>query len=94
MIDFLFSLPSLAFLAFAGNPCLPISDAHAHAHLLSIDWADLKVETVLGEGASGIISRARWISKNSVVAVKVFKGALTSDGLPSKNAASNQFCAD
>ena len=39
----------------------------------------------LGEGASGVIYRARWQHPNAAatdVAVKLFKGAVTSDGLP------------
>jgi serine/threonine protein kinase len=37
---------------------------------------------VLGTGASGVIWRATWRETGREVAVKVFKGAVTSDGLP------------
>jgi serine/threonine protein kinase len=43
------------------------------------------VQQKLGEGASGLIYQATWQADNPIpipVAVKVFKGELTSDGLP------------
>ena len=92
----LLTLPRLAWLAYAGNPC---SDAletaamekQAIAHL---DWQDLKLQHKLGEGASGIIYHASLQSQSSPVAVKMFKGALTSDGLPrSEKAACIAACA-
>jgi tRNA A-37 threonylcarbamoyl transferase component Bud32 len=75
--DWLTELPRLAWLAFAGNPFAseaPISNAAA------IAWRDIDLQQVLGEGASGIIHRAAL--KSEPVAVKLFKGAVTSDGLP------------
>jgi hypothetical protein len=50
-----------------------------------IDWASLACEHRLGEGASGVIYRAQWRAEGRApraVAVKLFKGAVTSDGLP------------
>jgi serine/threonine protein kinase len=50
-------------------------------HSLSgIDWNHLDIQNVLGQGASGIISKA--ILKDEEVAVKIFKGDVTSDGSP------------
>jgi hypothetical protein len=84
--DWLLRLPRLAWLAYAGNP---FSDAiekevMAGVGVASIDWKSLDVQHSLGEGASGIIYRAHQTTSNGVVpvAVKVFKGAVTSDGLP------------
>lgn len=80
--DWLFTLPRLAWLAFAGNPLdeqrLPT------AHVRSIPWADLHLSHALGEGASGVIHQATWRTAESAqpVALKLFKGAVTSDGLP------------
>ncbi|MBS1159408.1 MAG: serine/threonine protein kinase [Proteobacteria bacterium] len=79
--DWLFSLPRLSWLAYAGNPfCakLPIVAVEP------IDWAQLTLGEKLGEGASGIIHRAEWQADEASkpVAVKLFKGTLTSDGLP------------
>ncbi len=80
----LLSLPRLSWLAVSGNPCS--SAPREGARIAAIDWADIDLEDSLGEGASGMIYRARWrsASDNAVmpVAVKVFKGAVTSDGWP------------
>jgi hypothetical protein len=81
----LLSLPRLSWLAYAGNP---FSAAHEQGELASIDatdriaWDHLEFKQQLGEGASGIIHQAVWQGRSADVAVKVFKGALTSDGLP------------
>ncbi len=108
--EWLLNLPRLCWLAFAGNPfCADLEAAAlAKASTQAIDWADLEVQALLGEGASGLIYQAKWtpataqptraqhvssnasISTNSAapvsastpLAVKVFKGSLTSDGLP------------
>ena len=82
----LLALPRLAWLACAGNPCSAAAEAAAVGRhpIASIAWPDLALEQQLGEGASGIIYRARWQRPAGAkeVAVKVFKGAVTSDGLP------------
>ncbi len=78
--DFLLSLPRLAWLAFAGNLC---DGTHEGP---SIEWDRLRLHEPLGEGASGTISRATWHPENAPspqeVAVKLFKGDITSDGPP------------
>jgi hypothetical protein len=76
--EWLLSLPKLSWLAFAGNPFC--ADAAAPADVSRIHWDDLQVSHPLGEGASGVIHQAQWQSQP--VALKVFKGAVTSDGLP------------
>jgi hypothetical protein len=82
--EWLMALPRLAWLAFSGNPCA--ASPSARSPLPDIPWSDLQLETKLGEGASGEIHRAS-LRQNGAgersVAVKLFKGALTSDGLPS-----------
>ena len=82
----LLTLPRLAWLAYSGNP---FSDAHEHAivsgqDIPCINWHELALQQQLGEGASGVIHQAEWRrgEEVSAVAVKLFKGALTSDGLP------------
>jgi hypothetical protein len=81
--EWLLTLPKLSWLAFSGNPfCNKIDDTLL---LDGIDWQQLTVTYQLGEGASGIISKAIWQGNNEApkeVAVKVFKGAVTSDGYP------------
>ena len=82
----LLRLPRLAWLAYAGNPFCAAAEATAAARhpTHSIAWAKLEVAEQLGEGASGVIYRAHWprAAGPEAVAVKLFKGAVTSDGLP------------
>lgn len=85
--EWLFSLPRLAWLAFAGNPFSDGVEAAALATQATppIHWHDLELQHKLGEGASGIIHQAAWQrapDDAASVAVKLFKGAVTSDGLP------------
>ena len=47
-----------------------------------VDWRDLSLGVQLGEGASGVIHQATLASSMQPVAVKLFKGAVTSDGWP------------
>ncbi|KAK0732970.1 hypothetical protein B0T26DRAFT_1587 [Lasiosphaeria miniovina] len=83
----LFGLPELAFLSFAGNPCAaPTVNGATKTPfgLADIDWADLEVQHTLGQGASGVISQGVWKQQHfdEEVAIKLFHGALTSDGTP------------
>lgn len=87
----LFDLPRLAWLAYSGNPCSDSREAAAlaHLHITQIDWRTLSLRHKLGEGASGIIYQAHHLPHDTAVAVKIFKGALTSDGLPRSEKAAN-----
>ncbi|MBA1187632.1 serine/threonine-protein kinase [Pseudomonas entomophila] len=77
----LLDLPRLAWLAFSGNPCEaePLADLHPCP---SVSWDRVAVKEILGRGASGVIHRAHLDGEPGAVAVKLFKGALTSDGAP------------
>ncbi len=75
----LLDLPKLSWLAYGGNPFCAKHPA-CDTPLKELAWNDLELGVVLGEGASGLISKA--IYKGNEVAVKVFKGDITSDGLP------------
>ena len=80
--EWLLQLPALAWLAFAGNPLCATREANA-ARL--IPWQHLHLEQQLGEGASGVIQQARWQAPGQParsVAVKLYKGSVTSDGSP------------
>jgi hypothetical protein len=74
--------PTLAWLGLAGNPAL---DAPAPAARL-VPWGVLTPGALLGEGASGLVHHALWRERPDAppraVALKLFKGAMTSDGLP------------
>jgi Protein kinase domain len=78
----LFELPELSFLSFAGNPCAPSFEDNPV--LDDITWSELSVHQLLGEGASGIISKGTWKkqAEEKNVAIKLFKGEVTSDGSP------------
>ena len=72
-------LPRLAWLALAGNPLG--WQAPTPAPLPCVPWSQLQLGDRLGEGASGHIYRVQ-LPSGEVRALKVFKGAVTSDGLP------------
>ncbi len=84
--QWLLSMPRLAWIAYGGNPfCAELAAAqHSPTHLEHIDWSTLTVGERLGQGASGVIYRGLWNngSASKEVAVKLFKGNVTSDGLP------------
>lgn len=79
--EWLLSMPKLSWLAFSGNLFWISPDATS---LPFIGWYELDIQNVLGEGASGIIYKGIHNSKTGKrdVAVKIFKGFVTSDGLP------------
>jgi hypothetical protein len=80
--EWLLTLPSLSWLAYAGNP---LETEAAFQATASIPWSDLHLEQQLGEGASGVIHRATWTKPDhstTPVAVKLYKGEMTSDGSP------------
>lgn len=78
--DWIWEMPRLAWLAYSGN--LFASNDEAQQAYKTFDWQDFIVEQKLGEGASGIISKANYVHTKESVAVKIFKGDITSDGLP------------
>jgi hypothetical protein len=85
--NWLFDLPKLTWLAYAGNPfsnAIELAQMQ-HQQAREINWLQLTIGKVLGEGASGVTYQADWQhdGRNKAVAVKLFKGGLTSDGLPS-----------
>jgi hypothetical protein len=79
--EWLLEMPKLSWLAFSGNPATKSSIAGS---LEGVEWKNLKLNQVLGQGASGIIYHAERTSGDGTqnVAVKIFKGEVTSDGLP------------
>lgn len=77
----LLSLPNLAWFAFSGNPF-----SHSDIKLDSVPSlppSNFTLQNELGQGASGVISRATWTKKQLAfpdeIAVKVFKGEGTSE---------------
>jgi len=80
----LLNLPKLAWFAFSGNP---FSQANMTMQSVAeVSSSNYTLLEVLGQGASGVISKAVWRDNPAdfpeEVAVKVFKGEVTSDGYP------------
>jgi hypothetical protein len=75
----------LTWLAFGGNPVAAAPPA-PNAPVARLQWRDMELAEKLGEGASGVIHKAHWQPSpqqaGQPVAVKLFKGAVTSDGFP------------
>lgn len=84
----LLNLPKLAWFAFSGNP-FSRSELKIDS-VPCVPKSSYTLQNVLGQGASGVISKATWTQNPASlpdlfpdeVAVKVFKGAVTSDGYP------------
>src|SRR5471030_3108308 len=68
--EWLLAMPKLSWLAFSGNLFSKKPEAQP---IPLIGWNELLISQQLGEGASGIISKAMHNGLNEV-AVKVFKG--------------------
>ena len=80
----LLALPKLAWLAFSGNP---FSQSKIKIDAVPVvSSSSYTLQHIIGQGASGIISQAVWNEKQTQypdkIAVKVFKGEVTSDGAP------------
>jgi hypothetical protein len=80
--QWLLALPSLTWLAYAGNPVEMAVEVVADDTTPDIAWTALELGEVLGEGASGVIRKALWKAHAKPVAVKLYKGTITSDGSP------------
>ncbi len=87
--NWIFELPRLSWFAFAGNPFETESGTiyAQSSDLTEIPFAEVEIGQCIGEGASGFVHKAQWAKKigsdaSVPVAVKLFKGETTSDGLP------------
>lgn len=73
-------LPRLSWLALAGNAMDWVGPAGPE--LPGMAWSDLSHGPLLGEGASGHIYQVQASAWSQPLALKLFKGEVTSDGLP------------
>jgi hypothetical protein len=82
----LLTMPSLAWLAIAGNQLNDSFESVRENHSIAdIDWQDIELGEKLGEGASGVIYKAKLRQTDTStkeVAVKLFRSDVTSDGMP------------
>jgi len=81
--DWLFQLPKLAWLAIGANPATAIAKLpqKASTNTPEHQLTQYQLQQQIGVGASGIIYQALSPS-GELVAVKMFKGWVTSDGCP------------
>ncbi|TNF56758.1 MAG: protein kinase [Burkholderiales bacterium] len=86
-------LPRLAWLALAGNP---LGWRTADAQPLPVwHWSGVRLGPCLGEGASGRIHRVAPDGQGgAAMALKLFKGAVTSDGLPQDEMRAHRVAGD
>ncbi len=83
----LLKMPKLAWLALGGNPwgAARESEVLAQMEMPEFAWERLLVGEILGQGASGVIYAAQdplAAPELRELALKVFKGEVTSDGWP------------
>ena len=78
-------LPALAWASWSGN-LLDNAPEATKPPPRSIPWREIEPGAPIGAGASGRVYRARWRDTRGdrllPVAVKLFRGTMTSDGLP------------
>ncbi|MEH0197291.1 leucine-rich repeat-containing protein kinase family protein [Caulobacter sp. CCNWLY153] len=74
-------LPALAWLAWAGNPF----DTATGFAAPPVAWSTLSLGRPLGRGASGDVFETAWNGRPA--ALKLFRGTMTSDGLPEREMA-------
>ncbi|MDD5716899.1 MAG: protein kinase [Sulfuricurvum sp.] len=72
----LWRLPKLSWFAFSGNPCT----AKTQFELQEVPYESFEVGEKLGSGASGDIYKAYSHPHEKEIALKIFKGSITSDG--------------
>lgn len=82
----LLNLPKLSWLAFSGNPFSSYPD-EAQDNIDTLTHDQVELTDLLGQGASGMIYRAKLHASakqipQTQLAVKLFKGSITSDGYP------------
>lgn len=85
--SWLTALPRLSWLALAGNPMDGVPLANS---LPQIHWDRVQTGELLGEGASGRTLRVRVEGQSAALALKLFRGTVTSDGLPEHEMAAGQ----
>ena len=73
----IFELNNLAWISMANNPCFPLPKLNNDKQF--IKKINVKHIEKIGEGTSGIVHRS--VFQNTEVAIKIYKGKMTSDGL-------------
>jgi hypothetical protein len=88
--DWLTDLPALSWLAMAGNPW-PWRGSTPRPAVRQMRWSELTIKEQLGQGASGVVHRVSGSGHLSSpdLALKLFKGCMTSDGRPDDEVTAN-----
>jgi Leucine-rich repeat (LRR) protein len=73
----IFELNNLAWISMANNPCFPLPKLNPDKQYINRE--NVKYIEPIGEGTSGIVYKSMF--KNKEVAIKKYKGKMTSDGL-------------
>ena len=84
-----FNAPTSTATPTGAGTADPAAAAEPATEAADIEYANLEILEILGSGASGVVKRALWRKSDKIddpekqdVAVKLFHGAATSDGLP------------
>ncbi len=82
------NLPRLAWMSYASNPAEPVATPVSAP---VVPWSEIALGELLGEGSSGRVYHATWRApgRTGDVALKLFKGAVGSDGLPDREIAAS-----
>ncbi|MFZ5438030.1 MAG: leucine-rich repeat-containing protein kinase family protein [Patescibacteria group bacterium] len=74
-------LPNLAWYADAGNP-FSLKKTHQEINIPKINWADIKIKSMLGASAQNKIYQTSVKGLKDEVAIKIFGSKISSDGYP------------
>jgi len=85
--NWLIQLPKLSWFACSGNDFN--ANTSNNSQVTQVKLTDFELTQQIGEGASGFIHKAKWLNQpnnltgtSQDIAVKLFKGEVTSDGYP------------
>ncbi|WP_297576140.1 protein kinase [uncultured Deefgea sp.] len=91
----LIAVATLGVAGDGGNPFNAAFELNQIADVVKVNASDVTLGQKLGEGASGTIYQAQWHhSELRDVAIKIFKGAVTSDGWPHTEMAACRAAGD
>ncbi|MDO8499110.1 MAG: leucine-rich repeat-containing protein kinase family protein [bacterium] len=87
--DWLFTLPCLSWYGDNGNPFSEKRLSTKNSLLPDIHWDEIEFGDKIGESPSSRVFRGTLKTTGLLIAVKIFKGELTSDGYPADDMSSS-----